>query len=234
MRKTLITSLALAIVGTALAAGSAMALPTLSLSNGATTVTISDNVLGDANDASGAVTFVGKIGVWSTNVSTGLTMPEIGDAIRPQLDLNSVDVSSSSGGTLTINFWETGFGPWPIDLTGFSFDVGGTTQGTVDVDAWISLSNSSDITDSSWTKLVDLGPFSGGAFSGADWTNMIGNGNYSLWIEATITHDPSGLNKKTTSFDAHLKPVPEPATMLLFGTGLAGLAGIARKRVKKA
>ncbi len=30
-----------------------------------------------------------------------------------------------------------------------------------------------------------------------------------------------------------MKPVPEPATILLFGTGLIGLAGFARKKVKK-
>jgi len=40
--------------------------------------------------------------------------------------------------------------------------------------------------------------------------------------------DPIGGSGHYTNSD----PVPEPATMLLFGTGLAGLAGVARRRKK--
>ena len=43
-----------------------------------------------------------------------------------------------------------------------------------------------------------------------------------------------GTTQRWMSRGNDLAPVPEPATMLLFGTGLAGLAGFSRKKSKKA
>lgn len=228
MKKTLLKSALMALAGVGLMVGSAMATPTLTLYDGTNTVTVNDDEANDSYAAPGIVTYIGSIGEWNLNVSTGINL---GTPTEPRLDLNSVNTSTGDGSSLRLEFYDYGFDASAI--TGFWTGIGGTTEGTITGAVYYSLDNGT-----SWEEMTTFGPFVGSdaspsAFSGSSsiYTPFPAFADsVAFKLTATISH--AAGDNVVTSFDEEIAPVPEPATMLLFGTGLAGLAGIARRRKK--
>ena len=56
------------------------------------------------------------------------------------------------------------------------------------------------------------------------------NPNLRLGLEASLSNVQGGPERFRYSGSAGREPIPEPATMVLLGTGLAGIAGAIRKR----
>jgi hypothetical protein len=193
------------------------AIPTLTLSDGTTTIVVTDGSAQDSNTLAGAVTFNGALGSnFILNVSTGLTKPLTGSASAPSIDLNSVDFATGAG-TLTISFSETGFTAFPGILTG---DVGGT------VGAGGSLTN---IVMQNGLDLVTNGPFGPGPFSGSGSAALIDGAPYSLTQTAILTFGPNG---GMTSFNAAgtvVGSVPDGGmTLTMLGIGLVAVAAAGR------
>jgi hypothetical protein len=181
----------------------------------------------DGGIADGAITFNGAVGSFTVNVVTGVSDPLISPG---QLDLNSINVSGGVG-DLVIGLTDTGYtGAVPA----YTANLGGTTSGAVYFDFAYGAFNE-EFPVPGWSS-------PGTGYYGRNWdttvafsdsgtfptTGCFGFGcNYSLGIFANIWHLAAG---QITSFDAHLAPVPLPVAFWLFGSGLLGLIGIARRK----
>jgi hypothetical protein len=206
----------------------------LRLSSGTTTVNITDEgandqytVAGGNPDGLGFVMWSGSVGAWNVSYTSGDGYPYDPAGI---LNLSST-ASASSKGTLDIWLTQTNLVGNPRFQFDFNSDLLGSSPGaSVSYAAYIGYDNtafeqSSMIASSgSFTLPPSSTPTSN---SGTSTGAITSASPYSLTLRTTITS--ASTVKYSGGAGIQPQPVPEPASILLLGTGIAGLAWKVRK-----
>jgi len=175
------------------------ATPTMTLSDGTTTVAVVDEGLNDqASGIPGLIQYTGAVGAWSLTVTTVLTKPISGTPAAPYLDVNTT-VTSTGPGTLTIQFCDDNDGPTYGTAT---ISNGGQLApgATMTYSTLISDKNAQFTGNPLAAPMV----FNTNPFGGSTTVNISQSGLYSLTEVLSIVHPVAG----TSSADASISITP--------------------------
>jgi hypothetical protein len=187
------------------------------------------NVL-DGMPGDGLVFYTGPVGVFTVNITTGMSKPIIGPA---EVGLSSVNVSGGIGSLEIVltdtDFFLPGQQTQPVMTTN---SLGGVTDGLVTAQGWLDPANAEF---GMAITAGPQGPFGPGVLSGTLSSSPIGPlgpGAFSLSETVRVEHFAAG---ESTSFGKTLSAsvTPEPSTLLLFGFGALGFIGYGWRRWRK-
>ncbi len=176
----------------------------------------------------GSLIHVGAIGNWTFNVTAGVGYPITGSLDSPLIDLNSINVSNTAGGTLTMMLTEIGLtSNEPSGL--FTAAIGGTVS--VNPGTQLSYMAYTDSTNAAFgtESVIGNAAFGGGAFAYSNTAVGQTGALYSITQVVTLTA-LAGPTSTNISFNGELRSVPEPASMILLGAGLIALSVASRRK----